>query len=196
MVRRTLHDRAVEDVVQQADRLWMRGGVPTRQRRRMVAELRDHLYETVATGGRVTDVVGDDPARFAAQWQRSARPTTWPALLIDVILPALALTGALSLIGPLTGRSDAGLTATSIGIVAVAAIAAPAREALVSLRQHAPSWGTAAVVAVGVAAVFVVSTQLVGSDPGELLVPVPPPVAITLTAAGVAGYVLRWRAAR
>jgi hypothetical protein len=96
----TGQQRAIRRTVRRVNNEWYRAGLPRGFRRQRTEELRAHLWEAVADGRSVEDVVGDDPIVFASEWAAAVRPP--PAL--DLSLQALAavtpVAGAAALLNP------------------------------------------------------------------------------------------------
>jgi hypothetical protein len=115
----------VHRTVRRVNGYWYRAGVPSPVRRKRAEELRSHLFQTVADGRAIGDVVGRDPAAFAAEWAEAERSRPVLDLALQVLAAATLIPGGLALLHPwlasLSGEEDAriGLTAGSATFLVV-----------------------------------------------------------------------------
>ena len=102
------HSSELRDIRREANRLWRRAGVRSRDRHDLLAELEAEVSGARLDGHSVTTVLGDDRSHTLARWA-DERELAGRAMRLGVVLPA-ALVGILSGLSVVLGAVIAGFT--------------------------------------------------------------------------------------
>lgn len=154
---RKVFDGEVFRIVGRASRQWRSAGLSRGRRSRLSAELQDHLIAARNAGLPMSEVVGDDPARFFSEWAEASRPSAVVDVAIWAVGVATLGVGSLALLGLVRGHDAVGFTTDSAGFISPILVFTTVAYAIRRFRQHLSHTGV--LISIGlalVAQVFIV----------------------------------------
>jgi cation transport ATPase len=203
----TRQQRAIRRTVRQVNNEWYRAGMPRQARRRKAEELRTHLWEALADGRSIGDVVGTDPQEFAAAWAAADRSHPVLGLSLQVLAAVTLIPGVIALLNPwlhpvlLTEDDRVGVPAGLLGALAIMVPFFLGLQVLRLTRHRLTRQRATMILLVGVLVYAAVLATWTTSDGGSgRLVVISPATAWTLVIIGTVAQALaswlkrsRWR---
>lgn len=185
-----------EAALREVDRYWRRSGVPRRERRDRLDELRIHLAEAAENGQQAIDVIGPDVPAFASEWIQADRSHPWVDVMLRFVAVLCLGTGAIVLLGPVGfGLDWFGARGESLVIIAVVALATLAVDIARMVRNRISSWAFGTLGLVGVVAAGLVGGAAIERLDGTVY-GVSWPIGVLAIMIGAACAALSWNLRR